>query len=114
MSSGNTIRQNEIVRLQGQINTLRKAVQNANMNEAQAMSEGAKNVAKKIKNNAMSKLQGSMAALALMQRPVSAPVPLPSSASGYMYNITPKSTGGRRKKTHRKHKRHARRTRRHR
>jgi hypothetical protein len=104
MPSETNMRQQEMNRLRREVEALQITVQNANMNEARATNNAAKNAAKKIKNNAMRKLQSLAAASALMQRPVAAPVRLPPSASGYTYNIKPKSTGGRRRSHKKSHK----------
>ena len=104
MSSKTNIRQQEMNRLRREVEALQTIVEGANMNEARAMNNTAKKAAKQIKNNAMSTLQSRMVALGLMQRPVAAPVPSPPSASGYTYNIKPKSTGGRRRSHKKSHK----------
>ena len=98
------MRQQEMNRLQREVEALQKIVEGANMNEARAMNNTAKKAAKQVKNIAMRKLQSLAAASALMQRPVAAPVPFPPSASGYTYNIKPKSTGGRRRSHKKAHK----------
>jgi hypothetical protein len=109
------MRQQEIDRLLKEIAVLTKTIQAANMVERDlTKNKNTREAATNTKTAAVSKLQSLGAAIALMSRPPATPTPLPSSSSGYTYNI-PGHQGGRRKKSHKKaHKKHARRTRRHR